>query len=48
MVGDEIRFEAVSVEQAQQWLRQEEEALEKAAKAWQTRPSFWKRLLGAR
>ena len=48
MVGDEIRFEAVSVEQAQQWLRQEEEALEKAAKAWQSRPSFWKRLLGAR
>ena len=48
MVGDEIRFEAVNVEQAQQWLRQEEEALEKAAKAWQTRPSFWKRLLGAR
>ena len=48
MVGDEIRFEAVSVEQAQQWLRQEEDALEKAAKAWQTRPSFWKRLLGAR
>ena len=48
MVGDEIRFEAVSVEQAQQWLRQEEEALEKAARAWQTRPSFWKRLLGAR
>ena len=48
MVGDEIRFEAVSVEQAQQWLRQEEEALEKAARAWQTRPSFWERLLGAR
>ena len=46
MVGDEIRFEAVSVQQAQQWLCQEEEALERAAQVWQQKPSFWKRLLG--